>query len=101
MYNNQLSNGLSNGKGCAMGDQCCKNMANGVMTNGDCTAYEEVLFSKTEYTPYDPSQEPIFPPKLRVCTFCCVCGRKKCYCSDVTLWGVGQSNNLYPFPIQY
>ncbi|XP_021921362.1 xanthine dehydrogenase isoform X2 [Zootermopsis nevadensis] len=66
MYNNKLINGLSNGNGCAMGDQCCKNKFNGVTSNGGCTRDEEVLFSKTEYTPYDPTQEPIFPPELRM-----------------------------------
>jgi hypothetical protein len=41
---------------------------NGVAANGVCSEDEELLFNKTEYTPYDPSQEPIFPPELRVCT---------------------------------
>jgi xanthine dehydrogenase/oxidase len=68
MCNNKLINGLSNGNGCAMGDQCCKYKANGVTANGGCTENEEVLYSKMEYTPYDPTQEPIFPPELRVGT---------------------------------
>lgn len=72
MYNNRLNNGISNGNGCAKGDQCCKNKFNGVTANGGCTEDEAVLFSKTEYIPYDPSQEPIFPPELRVCTLCSV-----------------------------
>jgi xanthine dehydrogenase/oxidase len=76
MYNNKLtnglSNGLSNGNGCPMGEQCCRSKSNEVTANGDCAGYEEVLFSKTEYTPYDPTQEPIFPPELRVCTLCSV-----------------------------
>lgn len=86
MYNNKLINGLSNGNGCAMGDQCCKNKVNGVTSNGGCTRDEEVLFSKTEYTPYDPTQEPIFPPELRVCALCSVCA---VLCSN---WGGGSGN---------
>lgn len=62
MYNN----GLSNSNGCAMGDQCCKMKVNGVAANGVCTEDEELLFNKTEYAPYDLSQEPIFPPELKV-----------------------------------
>jgi hypothetical protein len=82
MYNNHVPNGISNGNGCAKGDQCCKNKVNGVTANGDCTEDEAVLFSKTEYMPYDPSQEPIFPPELRVCTLCFVENRIRCL--DVT-----------------
>lgn len=67
MYSNGLSNGLTNVNGCAMGDQCCKMKVNGVAANGVCKQDDELLFNKTEYTPYDPSQEPIFPPELRVC----------------------------------
>jgi hypothetical protein len=40
--------------------------------NVGCTEDEAVLFNKTEYMPYDPTQEPIFPPELRVCTLCSV-----------------------------
>lgn len=76
MYNNGLSNGLSNVNGCAMGDQCCKKKVNGVTANGACTEDEELLYNKIEYTPYDPSQEPIFPPELRVCVSCHLCRRK-------------------------
>ena len=70
------SNGLSNVNGCAMGDQCCKKKVNGVTANGACTEEEELLYNKTEYKPYDPSQEPIFPPELRVCVSCQLCRRK-------------------------
>ncbi|XP_047119344.1 xanthine dehydrogenase [Schistocerca piceifrons] len=64
---NGLANGVSNGT-CSMGDKCCKfkGMENGV--NGCSTEDEEVLFSKSEFVPYDPSQEPIFPPELKVNT---------------------------------
>ena len=76
MYSNGLSNGLSNVNGCAMGDQCCKKKFNSVTANGACTEDEELLYSKTEYTPYDPSQEPIFPPELRVCVSHHLCRSK-------------------------
>jgi hypothetical protein len=72
MYSDHQYNGVSNGNGCAKGDQCCKNKVNGVTANGDCSEDEAVLFNKTEYMPYDPSQEPIFPPELRVCMLCFV-----------------------------
>ncbi|XP_059609596.1 xanthine dehydrogenase [Phlebotomus argentipes] len=45
--------GLQNG--CAMGDQCCK-------VNGGPV---ETLFEPSLFVPYDPSQEPIFPPELK------------------------------------
>lgn len=51
-------NGLTNGEGCGMGDQCCK------LQNGK--EEEEVLFEKSEFTPYDVTQEPIFPPELKI-----------------------------------
>ncbi|KAJ4447027.1 hypothetical protein ANN_09015 [Periplaneta americana] len=66
LYNNHLNNGLSNGNGCAMGDKCCKNKVNGTVANGCSNTDEEVLFNKTEYTPFDPTQEPIFPSELRM-----------------------------------
>ncbi|KAF5273883.1 hypothetical protein FQA39_LY00998 [Lamprigera yunnana] len=54
--NNLLGAGKTN---CAMGDQCCK-LQNGV--NHD----KNSLFESTEFVPYDPSQEPIFPPELKI-----------------------------------
>ncbi|PSN50798.1 Xanthine dehydrogenase/oxidase [Blattella germanica] len=60
LYNNQLKAEVNGaGNGCSMGENCCKNKANGYK------AEEEVLFNKNEYSPYDPSQEPIFPSELR------------------------------------
>ncbi|CAH2108385.1 unnamed protein product [Euphydryas editha] len=39
---------------CAMGQDCCKfNKKN-----------EDILFNKSEFKPYCPTQEPIFPPEL-------------------------------------
>ncbi|XP_063923142.1 xanthine dehydrogenase-like [Zophobas morio] len=46
--------------GCAMGDKCCK------LQNGTTKDPEEVLFNRNEFTPYDSSQEPIFPPELKI-----------------------------------
>lgn len=43
---------------CGMGDKCCK------VTNG-CKV-DDILFEKSEFTPYDTSQEPIFPPRLKL-----------------------------------
>lgn len=58
------TNGSINGNGvCAMGDKCCK-LQNGTKENG---VDEEILFERNEFTPYDPSQEPIFPPELKMC----------------------------------
>ncbi|GAB0088991.1 Xanthine dehydrogenase [Sergentomyia squamirostris] len=51
-----VDGGVKNG--CAMGDQCCK-------VNGNCGIQEDTLFQPSEFIPYDPSQEPIFPPELK------------------------------------
>ncbi|GAB0088992.1 Xanthine dehydrogenase [Sergentomyia squamirostris] len=51
-----VDGGVKNG--CAMGDQCCK-------VNGNCGVQEDTLFQPSEFIPYDPSQEPIFPPELK------------------------------------
>ncbi|XP_055644800.1 xanthine dehydrogenase isoform X2 [Toxorhynchites rutilus septentrionalis] len=49
---------------CAMGDKCCKN-SNG-STNGCRVDINDKLFDVSEFTPFDPSQEPIFPPELKL-----------------------------------
>ncbi|CAH2108386.1 unnamed protein product [Euphydryas editha] len=49
----QSSNGV-----CAMGKDCCKNKTDSSET--------ESLFEKSSFLPYDPSQEPIFPPELKM-----------------------------------
>lgn len=46
---------------CGMGDKCCK--VNGNACGGKV---EDTLFEKSEFAPYDPSQEPIFPPELKL-----------------------------------
>lgn len=52
---------------CAMGDKCCKVNGNGV-TNGNeiHSNPADLLFEPNGFIPYDPSQEPIFPPELIV-----------------------------------
>ncbi|XP_055613911.1 xanthine dehydrogenase [Uranotaenia lowii] len=49
---------------CAMGDKCCKNQ-NGA-SNGCGVEVDDKLFEVSEFTPYDPTQEPIFPPELKL-----------------------------------
>ncbi|XP_061513812.1 xanthine dehydrogenase-like [Anopheles gambiae] len=52
--------------GCAMGDKCCRNgNGNGCGQNGNGELDTE-LFQPNEFVPYDPSQEPIFPPELKL-----------------------------------
>lgn len=46
---------------CAMGDKCCKNSSNGCGVEVD-----DKLFDASEFAPFDPSQEPIFPPELKL-----------------------------------
>ncbi|XP_058168635.1 xanthine dehydrogenase-like [Anopheles ziemanni] len=51
---------------CAMGEKCCRN---GNSTSGCGAPAGEVdheLFQASEFMPYDPSQEPIFPPELKI-----------------------------------
>ncbi|XP_066603767.1 xanthine dehydrogenase [Prorops nasuta] len=43
---------------CGMGDACCKKRA--------FTSEPSEVFNPSEFTPYDPTQEPIFPPKLQL-----------------------------------
>ncbi|XP_041780050.1 xanthine dehydrogenase-like [Anopheles merus] len=54
------------GTNCAMGDKCCRNgNGNGCGQNGNGELDTE-LFQPNEFVPYDPSQEPIFPPELKL-----------------------------------
>lgn len=48
---------------CAMGEKCCKNGGTGCGSG-----VPEKLFETSEFTPYDASQEPIFPPELKLST---------------------------------
>lgn len=74
MQNNELTNGKNS---CQMGDACCKkkgrsakrlksNDTNHELFDKGSTAESEKLFDTKEFAPYDPSQELIFPPKLKV-----------------------------------
>ncbi|XP_043487382.1 xanthine dehydrogenase isoform X2 [Polistes fuscatus] len=56
----QLANNMPKGKGCesvcAMGDACCKKAFSSEPTE---------VFNSKGFSPYDPSQDLIFPPKLQ------------------------------------
>uniref|UniRef100_A0A336MW54 Xanthine dehydrogenase n=1 Tax=Culicoides sonorensis TaxID=179676 RepID=A0A336MW54_CULSO len=45
---------MNGNQNCAMGEKCCKNKN-----------VEFKLFDETEFAPYDPTQEIIFPPELK------------------------------------
>lgn len=47
--------------GCAMGEKCCKVTAGTVDKD-----VEDDRPIASDFVPYDPSQEPIFPPELAV-----------------------------------
>lgn len=57
-----LQNGYGGNNGCAMGNKCCKLQNGGIGKEDD----NNVLFTKSEFTPYDVTQEPIFPPELKL-----------------------------------
>lgn len=65
----QLSNGFMNGV-CSLGEKCCKNNNDGAAnqddTNGVNALQNKFLFDSSKFKPFDPSQEPIFPPELQV-----------------------------------
>ncbi|KNC81268.1 hypothetical protein SARC_06399 [Sphaeroforma arctica JP610] len=74
IYKEPKSNDTGKANGCPMGADCCKNGGSGkkaptTQANGCCdddAAYENTVNpNRSAYTPYDPSQEPIFPPGLR------------------------------------
>lgn len=48
----------SNTNTCVMGKSCCRNK------NSECE--EPTLLKKSAFQPYDPTQEPIFPPELKL-----------------------------------
>lgn len=53
---------------CGMGDKCCRVNGNGCANgNGDAEPErDDKLFERSEFQPFDPSQEPIFPPELQL-----------------------------------
>lgn len=58
IYYNHESENKTNGL-CAMGKDCCRNNEN---------KNSSKLFNKSLFQPYDPTQEPIFPPELKLDT---------------------------------
>ncbi|XP_030369374.1 xanthine dehydrogenase [Scaptodrosophila lebanonensis] len=53
---------------CGMGEKCCRVNGNGCASNGDpaSSLVDDTLFERSEFQPFDPSQEPIFPPELQL-----------------------------------
>jgi xanthine dehydrogenase/oxidase len=47
--------------GCAMGEKCCK-----VSGNQCGVEIDDKLFEPSDFAPLDPTQEPIFPPELKL-----------------------------------
>ncbi|XP_024891840.1 xanthine dehydrogenase-like [Temnothorax curvispinosus] len=54
---NVREEGANNTRTCSMGDACCKKVF---------TSEPTEMFNSKEFRPYDPTQEPIFPPKLKI-----------------------------------
>ncbi|KAK4875653.1 hypothetical protein RN001_012075 [Aquatica leii] len=60
----QNENLISNCNGvCSMSDQCCK-LQNGY--NETEKEHKDTLFEPSEFVPFDSTQEPIFPPELKL-----------------------------------
>ncbi|KAI5635560.1 molybdopterin-binding domain of aldehyde dehydrogenase domain-containing protein [Phthorimaea operculella] len=60
----RVMNGATNGKqngGCAMGKDCCK-----LKSDKEDDSETKHIMDKSSFLPYDASQEPIFPPKLKL-----------------------------------
>ncbi|KAL3874744.1 hypothetical protein ACJMK2_037715 [Sinanodonta woodiana] len=51
---------------CQMGDQCCRSQVKGDFSKESGLSTE--LYDKSEFTPLDPTQDPIFPPELQTNT---------------------------------
>lgn len=57
------SNGIQNANSkCAMGKDCCKNKIDKEEDNSEA----KYIFDRSSFLPYDSSQEPIFPPELKL-----------------------------------
>ncbi|KAM8705161.1 hypothetical protein ACLKA7_009592 [Drosophila subpalustris] len=50
---------------CGMGDKCCRVNGKGC-AGGDQPDTDDKLYERSEFQPFDPSQEPIFPPELQL-----------------------------------
>ncbi|XP_032515070.2 xanthine dehydrogenase-like [Danaus plexippus] len=48
-------------KTCKMGNDCCR-----LKQNGQQSEEGDVLFHESKFKPYNPTQEPIFPPELKL-----------------------------------
>jgi xanthine dehydrogenase/oxidase len=55
--NNEINDTLV----CSMGSACCKRVF---------TSESIEIFNPKDFCPYDPTQEPIFPPILKVNCYC-------------------------------
>ncbi|KAF7288036.1 hypothetical protein GWI33_000090 [Rhynchophorus ferrugineus] len=53
---------------CGLGDKCCKvtGTVNGVNGTSQDESMDERLFKVEQFIPYHPTQEPIFPPELKL-----------------------------------
>ncbi|CAH1102357.1 unnamed protein product [Psylliodes chrysocephalus] len=61
----QNGNKLSNTNGeCGMGAKCCK-LQNGIKSK-QSEGEKQTLVHPSQFTPYDATQEPIFPPELKL-----------------------------------
>ncbi|XP_026751930.2 xanthine dehydrogenase [Galleria mellonella] len=67
----RITNGISNCNGaengnqppmCAMGKDCCKNKT----SRNNEESETQHIFDRSSFLPYDSSQEPIFPPELKL-----------------------------------
>lgn len=67
----RISNSIANGNNgaqnrqnrvCAMGKDCCKNKTD----KGEEKSETEYIFDRSSFLPYDSTQEPIFPPELKL-----------------------------------
>lgn len=82
---------------CAMGDKCCKKQEKSVQEGT-----LNVLFQRSSFMPFDPSQEPIFPPELKmsseldISTLTFQSDRVK-WLRPTTLTDILEIKSLYPF----
>lgn len=93
---NRIANGKSNGSTngeCAMGKDCCKNRADNSET--------ALIFDKSSFLPYDSSQEPIFPPELKLSStydeqYLIYRGEKTVWYRPTTVESMLKLKNQYP-----
>ena len=52
-------------EGCGA-ENCCRNKKDGEEEEEDGPGYTNILYNSQDFIPYDPSQEPIFPPELQL-----------------------------------